>query len=241
MKPLVPWSRAEDAPPAARLLEGAGRPRELDDDAYARVAQRLQVVMADASTAPAASGLSLVAKIAAGVIVGAAIGVIAWSSTSDRVFTERTEAPAPVLGSGATSLASPPSEAARGLNESSPRDDIRRESVPVRSVGDLPSATTPAVHPAPPVADALTLELRLVDGARVRLAVDPTSALGLLDAHVRDFPRGQLALERDVLRVDALLRLDRRSDAEAVARSLAARAPGSPQAERASDLMGRVE
>ncbi|OJY25834.1 MAG: hypothetical protein BGO98_35125 [Myxococcales bacterium 68-20] len=241
MKPLVPWSRAADAPPAARLLEGAALPRGLDEDAYARVAQRLQVEMADASPAPSASGRSLVAKIVGGVIVGAAIGVIAWSSMSDRAFTKGTDAPAPVDVSGATSLAPPVAEAARGPIESKAGDDIRRESVPVRSVGDLPSATTPAVRRAPPVVDALTLELRLVDGARVRLASDPTSALSLLDAHARDFPRGQLALERDVLRVDALLRLGRRSDAEAVARSLAGRAPGSPQAERASDLMGRVE
>ena len=223
MKPLVPWSRAADAPPAARLLEGAALPRGLDEDAYARVAQRLQVEMADASPAPSASGRSLVAKIVGGVIVGAAIGVIAWSSMSDRAFTKGTDAPAPVDVSGATSLAPPVAEAARGPIESKAGDDIRRESVPVRSVGDLPSATTPAVRRAPPVVDALTLALRL------------------LDAHARDFPRGQLALERDVLRVDALLRLGRRSDAEAVARSLAGRAPGSPQAERASDLMGRVE
>ncbi len=241
MKPLVPWSRAADAPPAARLLEGAASPRELDADAYARVAQRLHAVMADASTAPSASGRSLVAKIAGGVVAGAAIGVIAWSSMSGRELTEATEASAPVIGSGATSVAPPVPEAARGLVESSTSDDIRPDSVPVRSVGDLPSATTSAARRAPPVADALTLELRLVDGARVRLATDPTSALSQLDAHARDFPRGQLALERDVLRVDALLRLGRRSEAEAVARSLAARAPGSPQAERASDLTGSVE
>jgi len=241
MKPLVPWSRAADAPPAARLLEGAVAPRELDEDAYARVAQRLQVVMADAGTAPSASRRSLVAKVAGGVIAGAAIGVIAWSMTSDRAFSGGTEGPAPVLGSGATSPAAPASDAARGRIEPSTRDDVPRESVPVRSVGDLPSAATPAVRRAPPVADALTLELRLVDGARIRLAADPTSALSLLDAHARDFPHGQLALERDVLRVDALLRLGRRSDAEAVTRSLAAQAPGSPQAERASDLMRRPE
>lgn len=235
MKPLVPWSRDADAPPAARLLEGAVLPPNLDEDAYARVAERLQSAMADASTAPSTSKRSLVAKIAGGVVVGAAIGIIAWSATSDRAVTEGTGKP--LATSEATAFTLPEPEPARGLTEPSTRD----ESVPVRSVDDLPSAMTAAVRRAPPMADALTLELRLVDGARLRLAVDPASALSQLDAHARDFPHGQLALERDVLRVEALLRLGRRSEAEAAARSLAARAPGSPQAERASELMERPE
>jgi hypothetical protein len=67
---------------------------------------------------------------------------------------------------------------------------------------------------------------------------DPGGALALLSAHERAFPRGGLVLERELLAVDALLRLGRRADAEARARSLRARAPGSLYTRRLEHLLG---
>ncbi|MBN9166061.1 MAG: hypothetical protein J0I07_34245, partial [Myxococcales bacterium] len=59
----------------------------------------------------------------------------------------------------------------------------------------------------------------------------------LLVRHAAEFPGGQLASEREVLLVDALIRTGRRAEAEARARALGAREPGSPYAQRVDALL----
>jgi outer membrane protein assembly factor BamD (BamD/ComL family) len=46
------------------------------------------------------------------------------------------------------------------------------------------------------------------------LAQNPKEALAKLEEHARRFPNGTLAQEREVMAIDALLRLGRRADAE---------------------------
>lgn len=133
------------------------------------------------------------------------------------------------------------------------------ETVPAVSIDSLPSAAptaargpkrdaVPAVAIAAPSSrsassetggndDMLTRELRLVDGARVELALRPSQAYDLLIRHAAEFPSGQLASEREVLLVDALIRLGRRADAEARGRALVAREPGGAYARRVEALL----
>mgnify|MGYP006998152397 CR=1 FL=1 len=47
---------------------------------------------------------------------------------------------------------------------------------------------------------------------------DPAAALLELEQHLAQFPRGELADERELLRVQALCRLDRRTDSKRVGR-----------------------
>jgi len=80
-------------------------------------------------------------------------------------------------------------------------------------------------------------EVPLIDEARRGLVASPSRALAVLEAHRRDFPRGQLAAEREFLAVQALLQMKRMADAKQRAAELAARYPASPYAARASRLV----
>jgi hypothetical protein len=75
-------------------------------------------------------------------------------------------------------------------------------------------------------ADDLAREASLLESARASVATAPAAALAALDEHARRFPRGQLAAERELLRVDALTRLGQRGDAAARGRDLMNRDDG---------------
>jgi hypothetical protein len=117
----------------------------------------------------------------------------------------RTEAPHAVvpsataesseLGTPAPSAASPASSAGRNVSAAT-----------ARSVhGGAGSAGAPDPHE----------EVALLARARSALATDPAEALALTGEHERTFSRGALAQEREVIAIDALLRLGRRAEARA--------------------------
>jgi hypothetical protein len=77
-------------------------------------------------------------------------------------------------------------------------------------------------------ADTLADEQRLLDRARDRLASsDADGALSALSLHARRYPRGVLTMEREALRVRALLADDQREAAQAAAGRFVARWPTS--------------
>jgi hypothetical protein len=84
----------------------------------------------------------------------------------------------------------------------------------------------------------LSMELALLESARAELERRPGASLSLLARHEREFPRGALALEREFLKVSALIRLGRRGEAEAHASALRARSPGSLYERRLDALLG---
>lgn len=85
--------------------------------------------------------------------------------------------------------------------------------------------------------DTLTRELSLVQGAMRALATDPAEALRLADAHAHDFADGQLAAEREYVRVRALARLGRSDDARVEAHALIETHPTSIYAVRVAHLL----
>ncbi len=89
----------------------------------------------------------------------------------------------------------------------------------------------------PESAPSLADELRVVDEARGALRDEPARALAALDDAARRFSRGQLADEREALRVEALARLGRWDEARVRAAALEARAPQSPQCARVRALL----
>ena len=100
----------------------------------------------------------------------------------------------------------------------------------------------PRVAPAAPVAapaptDALAREVPLIDEGRRALVTAPSRALAVLETHRREFPRGQLAAEREFLAVQALLQMNRMADAKKRAQELAGRYPSSSYAARAARLI----
>ena len=75
-------------------------------------------------------------------------------------------------------------------------------------------------HPVDP--EALARESELITRARAEVIADPLTALKTLAEHHQKFPQGELVQEEDLTRVEALLRLGRRQEAETLARKLSA-------------------
>jgi hypothetical protein len=80
-------------------------------------------------------------------------------------------------------------------------------------------------------------ELTLLDRARARMAPDPAAAMRALDAHLALYPRGTFAQEREVLAIEALVRLGRRPEAEARAAAFESAFPGSAHRRRIAVLL----
>lgn len=92
-----------------------------------------------------------------------------------------------------------------------------------------PSSSAPVnAHPrsAPTEAPKVS-ELDLMRDAKAALPVDPNQALTILNRHARLYPSGVLAQEREVLAIDALLRLGRKSEASARAARFSSNYPAS--------------
>ena len=85
--------------------------------------------------------------------------------------------------------------------------------------------------------DPLVREARLFDGVSGLVERDPAAALAQLDRHEREFPRGQLAAEREFFAVQALHRLGRDAEARTRGDALLARFSTSPYASRTRRLL----
>jgi hypothetical protein len=84
----------------------------------------------------------------------------------------------------------------------------------------------------------LAEEVAALDRARRFVANDPARALGLLDEYEQRFPKGDLAPEALVLRIEALVRAGERARAEILASSFLASHPRSPHAKRIRTILG---
>ena len=110
---------------------------------------------------------------------------------------------------------------------------VREPEVPskIDSVDPESTASPRSLGPPPPAEGALLLE------ARRKLTSDPASALGLTVEDARRFPDGALAPERDVLAIEALERLGRRTEAQTRLAAFRARYPQSPHLARLDALV----
>jgi hypothetical protein len=94
------------------------------------------------------------------------------------------------------------------------------------------------VPAAPAVAEnTLARELALLGAASAMQGNDPREALARYDQHAREFPRGQMAAEREFLAVSALHALGRDEEARARGERLIAQHPASPYASRTRRLL----
>lgn len=114
---------------------------------------------------------------------------------------------------------------------------------PVAALLDAPAAPEAAISPrsgapsrprAPRPSSTLGEEISSLDAARSTLARgNAQEALFLLDGYARSFPRGKLALEAELLRIDAVARSGDGPEASRRARVFLARHPSSVLASRA--------
>jgi hypothetical protein len=96
----------------------------------------------------------------------------------------------------------------------------------------IASKVTPSAEP-----DGLVGEERLLNEAHQAVAADPHRALSLAQSHARRYPHGQLAAERQLIMIEALVKLGRQRHAEALGRELRRTAPNSIYEERLDEIL----
>lgn len=111
-----------------------------------------------------------------------------------------------------------------------PRPDDSAAPYTTPPPADAPTRPRP---PAPAAAPDLAAELAHLQRARAALDNhDPDAALARLGEHAHEFPAGQMAQDRELLRVEALCLRGDAAAARADAAQFLRRYPGSPHAAR---------
>jgi hypothetical protein len=159
------------------------------------------------------SGLTIAAAVIAAAAAVSAAGIrarqkmAAPAQNSQPALPDKVEVAAP--------LVSPPS-----------RGEVQ-EHIDVSAKHESPTRPAPVVSPHAGN-ERYALELKVLQPARAAVARnDFSSALAAIAEHERRFPDGQLAEEREALRVQALLGLQRTEEASRAAAAFRERFPGS--------------
>ena len=225
---LADEARAGELGESIRAARGAhGSAREVE-----QLAARMAGVAGAASrTAAKASGASPLVKALLGGAFVAAVGLGFWlapGESGEAPPSARPVAPAkvgaPPPSASAAAPAATPQAAASSVEPAAP-GPTRRRSLP--RVASVPAAPSPEQ------------ELALLERSRAALDRDPALALGAAQAHARAYPNGILAQEREVLAIEALLKLRRRAAAIARAEQFVRHYPESSHMRRVRALLER--
>lgn len=236
--------RSESRSPLEKAMLSAGMAYRSSPEARAKTLASLGLAGAVAtSTGTAAAGTALaISKVGwgkwlmAATAVGAAsavpVGFWAWQSAEP--------VPEPIVQVSA-SRSGGEVKSSRELDTRAPGEFQRHpvSAEPSAKLAEAAPAAPLSVHPksvpAKPVnrGAPLTAELGALDSARVALGGgDAAGALALLDAYGRDYPRGRLGLEAEVLRIHALARSGQKGIARKRAEAFLERHPNSVLASR---------
>lgn len=179
------------------------------------------------------------AWVLGGVVLGAGLSgaVTAGFATSDNSAPTATVAQrAPEQPKPTPALVEAPAE---------PLDP--QPPLPQTAPSPLPSAVAvprSAAVASAPATDEFALpttdELTILHEAQVALAANPARALTLSAQHEREFPGGALTQEREVIAIDALLRLGRVAAARTRAQRFELKYPGSAHARHVEQLLKNV-
>ncbi len=183
------------------------------------------LLAAEAGSPPAPkkkSGPALVGGVVLVTLLGGAAGWFALRQSGEPEARPADSSTEPV----AVLPVTPPAKAVAPSDAPPTTEQLREAPVAQPPIAQPPSTIAPAVverRPTAPPADdpdLLAKELALVDLARSQRKSDPAEALKTLDRYAREFPRGGLRQEAAIVRVEVLLALGRRSEAEALAKNL---------------------
>ncbi len=226
MTAIRPWLEAGDTPAHLRDLLREAQPSEpLDARTRTRSRQRLLAI----SALPAAVGVMFwVKNVALGAVLGGTVATALYVPKLRHMTTKP----------------------AVTANRPAPQVDNPRRSRPAAADVGVEDAGTPTVASVVPQAPArssvaalpsaepsqLSRETQLLERARKLMASDPKQALLTLDAHRREFPHAALQTERELMAVEALLRLGWREEALRRAAQFRAQAPGSIYEQRLQRL-----
>jgi hypothetical protein len=217
-------------------LVRAGRRRGPSDGAIRRLAERLAVSDAAAAVSSAdrrrrwSSGRSAIYALGATALFALAGGLVGRrgqnASPTGSSFAVATSA-GPKIG-GAAALSEP---AAAAAPAEMPAISVQALPSSVGAVIPTPSSEIARVRSAPAAAalpSSSSSEFVLVKRGQQVLVSDPNQALLIAEEHARLFPAGDLLQEREVLAVEALVRLGRRNEAKVRADALLRRFPDTP-------------
>ena len=223
----VRWKDAEDAPAKVRGLLAHGRavppmPGNVRSALLAQLPAPAAPPAPGASVPPAGNpgpAASALGVPSAWVIGGVAVVAVAVAALALSARTPvKPRSPAVPSATAAPQLVATPTVPAP-VETAPPAPSASAEPAETPRSSSAPrSPAAPAATGASPSASAraagnLAEESALVGRARTNLASSPALALAAVDEHARRFPRGELAAEREYLRVSALRRLGRKDEA----------------------------
>jgi hypothetical protein len=212
-----------EVPPELRdLFAGASKPESLPSALDARVAAHIGTL----GPLPVSPLVKLVPWVVGGgaiALAGAIALVVERRAPAPAAIPQPNEIAAPAVTTADTAPIPPPNELA----------------VPT----ETKSAPAPSnAHTAPAEAssaseDALAGEAKLLNQAHDAMSSDPRRALAIASEHAKRYPHGQLAAERELILVQALVKLGRDREAEARGRALRKSAPNSIYGERLDTIL----
>jgi hypothetical protein len=198
-------------------------------------------VAAASSTATKATG----AKVAIALLVIGAAAIPIWrylSHPNSAQLAVPAGNPAPVLQTPPEVVPPevvPPEVVSPGAvpPEAAPPETVESAEVPAPHVA--PSPGTARTEPKPASAPPLAAEIAALDAARTSLSrSEPKAALVALDAYARNFPRGKLRSEAEVLRIGALAKSGQTDAARKRAETFLRHHPDSVLASRVRSYVG---
>lgn len=225
--PLRIREAGSDASPELRdLFLDARKPEPLPPAVDARVTGQVAAL----GSMPAAAPLKALPWLVAGgaVVVAGALALVgaeraAEPQVASSAPSTLSTVPAPVA----------PTPAPPVVAEAPARDEEKRAS---QASAASAARTTPA-ESASASEDALAGEAKLLNQAHAVMAADPQKALAIAGEHAKRYPRGQLAAERELILVQALVKLGRAREAEARGRALRKSTPSSIYGERLDTIL----
>jgi hypothetical protein len=220
VKPPVRWLEANgDAPAGAAELLSAAAPVPVFTDA---LRYRLGVGVAKTAMLPATSTWSaLVAKGALVISLGGASGYAVHALSSPHE--------APTVASAPTRATAPAQVA------------VQEQAPPPIAVEALPALQLPTAPASAPrlKVDPRLEEAELLEKARALVGASPGAALKLTQDHSRDFPRGRLGAEADLIASQALLAMGKTAAAKERANASLRRYPNGLYARQLREIVAR--
>jgi hypothetical protein len=230
MKEPKPWLSDQSTPEEIRVLFSAAEPLPAFDGARRTAAlQVAEQLAAHGAVAHLAGGVlsTKVALVVLGVGVCTAVGVgvkIATTHDPPSAVSARASAPAPVR-----SL--PPGLRPRAPSAAAVAQPLAAERAS-QGASQVAASADSARRPSGMADEAVLLER-----ARRLLVTSPARALGVADEHAATYPRGQLGAERELIAIEALVRLRRPLEARHRADTLLANDPGGLYTRRVRELL----
>lgn len=215
------------------LVASGAAPPPLDPLIKARSLAQLGV--GSAATATGVKLWLLIGGLGAAVATGVVV-TSATSSVNSPTSSTSTASPAP-------EPVTPPAEPiveleAESLLESPVFRELEEAAAPMpEPVEAEPVSRRSGAARVEAPADTLLVEAGILEEARLLLRANPQGTLSQTRRHAREYPRGQLRAERELIAIDALTRLGRRTAARARATALLERSPGGIYAERARRML----